>query len=99
MAKRSLEEMLNDPVDRKTGRTQSERKSGKKTRRKTSEFSSKEKTRLAIYITLLVIFLAGFILTLVMLISHNPLSRETASTTSPAYSYSQYAEYNNTVRY
>lgn len=90
MAKRSLEEMLNDNQERSSG-SQSDK--GVKKRR---SFTPKEKRKLAVYWTILILCLAGFIIMLIFLIGNNPLERTTAPTSSPNYSYSQlYTSYDS----
>ncbi len=70
MAKKTLEEMLNDS-SRQSSSSASQRQ-GRQGKRK-REFTKKEKSRLAIYWTILIVCLIGFILMLIFVINNNPL--------------------------
>lgn len=81
MAKRSLEEMLNDSENRNAPSDKNQRGGRKR------NFTKQEKTRLAIYWTVLVVCLAGFILMLIFLLNNNPVSRSSAEIGMPSCTY------------
>lgn len=70
MAKKTLEEMLNDnPQKSSQSTSRNQGRQGKQKR----EFTRQEKTRLAIYWTILVVCLIGFVLMLIFVLNNNPL--------------------------
>lgn len=70
MAKKTLEEMLNNNPPKPSQSTS--RNQGKRGKQK-REFTRQEKTRLAIYWTILIVCLIGFVLMLVFVLNNNPL--------------------------
>lgn len=81
MAKKTLEEMLKEPAP------WDNKQAGEKKGRKKRNFSKKDKTKLAIYWSILVICLAGFIILLIFLLNNNPLERTRAEVQLPSCTY------------
>lgn len=82
MAKKTLEEMLNDSSSKPSARPAPEKKRGRR-----RQFTEQEKRRLAIYWTILILCLAGFIIMLIFLIGNNPLEQTRSQISMPSCTY------------